>query len=177
MPWTAPYATPRAMTTPAISAPAVMSTPSERTSRSRSLGMNAMTSAPTRGRNVAIEMAQFSHPLFIRSPSPGPSDPGDHDGQHDYADEQERRVALDIARLQVAEQPAGEPGGLRHPVHRAVDDGAVELVRPQGQILGEPGRPAHHAVQDVSVEPHRRGGQAVPDREDDPVHVHLVEVE
>jgi hypothetical protein len=32
--------------------------------------VNAMTSAPTRGRNVAIEMAQSSHPLFIRPPSP-----------------------------------------------------------------------------------------------------------
>src|SRR6266542_5246560 len=132
-----------AMTTPTISAAAVNSTPRERTSRSRSLGVNAMTSAPTRGRNVAIEMAQSSHPLFIRSPSSRASNPGDHDGQHHHADEQERRVALDVARLQVPEETSGEPSRLRNPVHLPVDDAAVELVRPEGQVFGEAGRPVY----------------------------------
>src|SRR5512141_2265151 len=146
-----------------------------RTIRSLSFGTSAITSAPTRGRNVAIEIADSSQ-AFIGTPSVRSSDPREDDGQDHHAGEQECRVALDVAGLQVPQQTPGEPDRLPEAVHGPVDDLLVEGLHPPREQPCDPRGTVHGAVEDVLVRPVDERGHGVPDRTDDAAPVDLVEV-
>src|SRR5438552_3332848 len=98
----APKSNPNSMAIPTARAAPVNRMPIALASRSWSLGRKARTTAPAAGRNTASEIADFSQPL-IEAPrlSLEPLEPGDRHGEDRHADEQEHRVSLDVARLEV----------------------------------------------------------------------------
>src|SRR5439155_6910641 len=100
---------------------------SDRMARSRDAGMRVMSAAPAAGRNTAKVIALWSQPV-----TRPPSQPGDHERQDGHAGEQEHGVALDIAGLEVPQDPAQRPRAEPDPVDRAVHDRAVEAVHPAG---------------------------------------------
>src|SRR2546422_7482471 len=116
------------MITASTSAAPVTTIPRPRISRSFSLGTSRIASPPTRGRNVVIVIAELSQ--VIGSPrslsSSGSSDLDEDDRHREHPGEQPDRVPLDVARLEVLEEPARLARDVRKTVHRAVDDVAVE---------------------------------------------------
>ena len=91
------------MATARTSAAPVNRIPSARTSRSFSFGITMITSAPTIGSSVVIVMAEFSHP------SSNPRSPFRRASMKTIAStsdahEQDRRVPLDVAGLDVLQE-------------------------------------------------------------------------
>src|SRR5918996_449083 len=113
---------PNSMATPMASGMAVNRMPRLRVSLSRSPGTRATTSAPSVGRNTARVIAQSSK-LIVP-----PSDPGVDHGEDGHPGEQDDRVPLHVAGLDVAEQASGPPGADGHPVHRTVHHVTVHGV-------------------------------------------------
>src|SRR4029453_6310759 len=102
--------------------------PSARTPLSYLRGTSAITRAPTNGRRVAIVIAEFSQVMRLPLPfsetdappfRPPPLSPHTRSyfregaGHHHDPREQEDGVPLDVARLDVPQQTAGEAGEVR----------------------------------------------------------------
>src|SRR5947207_3578709 len=104
----------------------VTRTPIHRISRSFCRGISAITTAPATGRNVAIVIADLSHPLIDPSLSSRAHEVRDQHDSDDREAEQERGVSLDVAVLAVAELPPEETSPGAGAVHRAVDDRSIE---------------------------------------------------
>src|SRR5579864_3100495 len=136
-------------------------------------GMAAITPAPTSGRNTTSESNHSSK--VMRFPLSEYQREEEH--QDGNTAEQNGRISLDIAGLDVTKEPAAVLSADPHGVDRSVDhllvDVRVHLLRGCSRNCC---RAVDRAVEDVLVQPIHRLRDLIADRPDDAVHVQVVQV-
>src|SRR5512138_2504042 len=103
-----------------------------------------MSAAPTSGRKVAqlrTWLSNMSESLL--------ADEEVEDDDGEAAGERAVEVGLDAAGLDAPQRAAALDGGVRHRVHRAVDDVLVDGVVEVADRAADPAREVHDVVDDL----------------------------